>query len=414
MRWVLVSFALLAACAGPTTSAERAPVSTAALMARVVDRLDAERTELIELRRDIHRNPELSNEEERTANLVATRLEALGFEVRRNVGGHGVVGILRGARPGRTVAFRADMDAVMDSSHDSVEFRSLRPGVRHICGHDIHTTIGIALAQSLAAIRDELPGVVVLYFQPAEEAGTGAQAMIADGAMDAPRPDAVFGLHTAPYEIGVFATSESVLMVSRDRTSISVSGDDAQAIVQDVIGRLSALSSAEALQPQPAGLDWVNVNAWPVEGTQAGSAEAIAVFNLATAGARANMQQAVDNVVAEARRANPNAQIEARYEANWMPGIQNNAALTRRAVASMRAELGDSAVIYETTLIPAVSEDFGHMQAVSPGAYFFIGVSNRERGWVGMPHTPSYVADEESIFIGARAMARVMLDAMQS
>ena len=413
MRWMIAGFIWLAASAAPVVAAEHAPGNTSALMTRVVDRLETKQADLLELRRDIHRNPELSNEEARTAGLVAARLEALGFEVRRDVGGHGVVGVLRGARPGRTVAFRADMDAVKDDSHDPVEFRSLRPGVRHICGHDIHTTIGIALAESFAAIRDELPGTVVLYFQPAEEAGTGAQAMIVDGAMETPRPDAVFALHTAPYEIGTFATSESVLMVSRDRARIKVSGDHAQALAQDVVNRLSALSSAEALQPQPAGGDWVNVNAW-TEGTQTGSAEAIAIFNLATSGARANMRQAVDSIIAEARQAHPDAQIEAGYEADWLPGVRNHATLTRTAVASLRAELGESAVIYEATLLPAVSEDFGHMQAVIPGTYFFMGVSNSQRGWIGMPHTPSYVADEASIVIGARAMVRVMLDALQN
>jgi metal-dependent amidase/aminoacylase/carboxypeptidase family protein len=411
MRGIVLVAALLAACASPT--GQTTPASTGALMTQVVDRLEAKRTGLIAFRRDLHRHPELSNEEARTAGIVAARLEALGFEVQRNVGGHGVVGVLRGALPGRVIAFRADMDAVQDDSHDPVEFRSLRPGVRHICGHDVHTTIGIALAESFASIRDELSGDVVLYFQPAEEAGTGALAMIEDGAMNAPRPDAVFAVHTAPYEVGTFATSESVLMVSRDRAHVTVSGVDAPAIVQDVVGQLSALSSVERFQPQPAGVDWVNVEAWTAEASQSGRSEAIALFNLATPGARANMRQALDGVIAQARQANPNAQIEAHYQANWMPGVQNDAALTRAAMASMRAELGAGAVSIESTIIPAVSEDFGHMQAVVPGAYFFMGVSNRERGWIGMPHTPSYVADEESIFIGARALARVMLDAMQ-
>lgn len=412
MRWRIAGFIWLAAWAAPVVAAESAPGNTSDLMTRVLDRLETKQADLLELRRDIHRNPEVSNEEARTAGLVAAHLEALGLRVRRDVGGHGVVGVLRGARPGRTVAFRADMDAVKDDSHDPVEFRSLRAGVRHICGHDIHTTIGVALAESFAAIRDELPGTVVLYFQPAEEAGTGARAMIVDGAMETPRPDAVFALHTAPYEIGTFATSESVLMVSRDQARIKISGDHAQALAQDVVKRLSALGSAEALQPQPAGGDWVNVNAW-TESTKTGSAEAIAIFNLATPDARANMRQAVDSIIAEARQAHLDAQIEAGYEANWLPGVRNHATLTRTAVASLRAELGESAVIYEASLIPAVSEDFGHMQAVIPGTYFFMGVSNSQRGWMGMPHTPSYVADEASIVIGARAMARVMLDALQ-
>ncbi len=150
MRWIILSLALLTACASPTPN-RQTPVPTATLMSRVMAHLESRRVDLIEIRRDIHRHPELSNEEVRTANLVTTRLEASGYEVRRNVGGHGVVAVLRGGRPGRTVAFRADMDAVRDDSYDAVEFRSLRPGVRHICGHDIHTTIGLALAVQIHA-----------------------------------------------------------------------------------------------------------------------------------------------------------------------------------------------------------------------------------------------------------------------
>jgi metal-dependent amidase/aminoacylase/carboxypeptidase family protein len=411
MRWMIAGLALMGACAAP--AAQTPTADTATLMAGVMSRLEAHRGDLIELRRDIHRNPEVSGEEERTAALVAARLQALGFDVRRNVGGHGVVGVLRGGRSGRVIAFRADMDAVRDDSHDPVEFRSVRPGVRHICGHDVHTTIGIALAESFAAIREDLPGTVVLYFQPAEERGDGARAMLNDGAMDAPRPDAVFGVHTTPYEVGTFVTSESVLMTIRDRARISVSGGNAQSVAQGIVARLGALNSAPPFEPQPATADWVNVDVGAPQAGEGGGVNAFVVFNLATAGARANMRRALDDAIADARRANPNAQIAAQYEDNWMPGIQNNAAVTRNAVASIRAELGEGAADYSTTVIPAFSEDFGHMQALAPSTFFFIGVSNSERGWVGMPHTPNYVADEEAIFVGARAMARVMLDAMR-
>jgi len=111
------------------------------------ERIEALRAELIEVRRDLHRHPEVSGEEERTAGVVARRLEALGLEVRTGVGGHGVVGLLRGAKDGPLLAFRADMDAVPSTAPDPVEFRSVNEGVRHICGHDIHTTIGLALAE---------------------------------------------------------------------------------------------------------------------------------------------------------------------------------------------------------------------------------------------------------------------------
>lgn len=412
MPWILSLLALLVACAAPQPVASD-HADTPALMQRIVAQLDSKRAELISVRRDIHRNPEPSGEEIRTSAIVASRLEDLGFDVRHDVGGHGVVGVLRGALPGRTIAFRADMDAVRDPSPDPVEFRSIRPGVRHICGHDVHTTIGLALAEAFAAIRDDLPGTVVLYFQPAEETGAGAAAMIAAHAMENPRPDAVFGFHTAPFEVGTFVTSETLLMTIRDRADFTVTGASASSITQGLLDRVGALNSATAFDSQPIDGDWVNVERGRLHPTDGGE-ETTVVFNLATARARANVRQAVDAAVNEARRANPTARIDVRYQAGWLPGAPNNTALAHSAVASIRSELGEQAIRYSHTVVPTFSEDFGHMQAVTPGVFIFLGVSNSARGWVGMPHTPNYVADEDAIFVGARAMARVMLDAMRA
>jgi metal-dependent amidase/aminoacylase/carboxypeptidase family protein len=139
------------------------------LLAPFSAKLESERGSLVELRRDIHRHPETSGKEERTAGLVADRLRAAGYEVRTGIGGHGVVGVLRGGKPGPVVAYRADMDAVPSDTQDPVEFRSLTPGVRHICGHDVHVAIGVGLA--------------------------AARAMLEAGLFATERPVAVFGLH---------------------------------------------------------------------------------------------------------------------------------------------------------------------------------------------------------------------------
>src|SRR5206468_6878335 len=121
-------------------------------------------------------------------------LRELGLEVRTGVGGHGIVAVIRGAKPGPMVAFRADLDAVPSDAPDPVEFRSLTPGIRHICGHDVHATIGLAIAQGLAAVQDVLAGSVMLIFQPAEERATGARAMLADGLFTGEKPAAIFAV----------------------------------------------------------------------------------------------------------------------------------------------------------------------------------------------------------------------------
>ena len=207
----------------PGLAAAQAP-DAASLQAAVDNQLFESRDELIEIRRDIHRHPEVSGREERTAGVVAGRLRALGLEVQTDVGGHGVVALLRGALPGPIVAFRADMDAVTSREPDPVDFASSVEGVRHICGHDIHTTVGLALAEGMTAIRDELAGSVMFIFQPAEENATGARAMLEDGVFDGLLPDAIFAYHTAPLEVGQVGTKGGVLLAGRDRIEVTLSG----------------------------------------------------------------------------------------------------------------------------------------------------------------------------------------------
>src|SRR3989449_9026564 len=157
--------------------------------------IDRRRESLVTLRRDFHRHPELSFEEQRTAGIIADRLHAAKLDVRTGVGRTGVVGVLRGDRPGRTIAWRADIDALPLIESLDLPFVSATPGVMHACGHDGHAAIGITLAEMLAARRREAPGTAVFLFQPAEEIFSGAKPMIDDGALDNPRGSEMYGLH---------------------------------------------------------------------------------------------------------------------------------------------------------------------------------------------------------------------------
>jgi len=400
---------VIASCAAPQ---QPRPANAATLAAQAQAAVEARRAELIAFRRDLHQHPEVSGQEERTARLIGERLQALGYEVRRNVGGHGVVATLRGPRPGPAVAFRADMDAVRSEAPDPVDFASLNPGVRHICGHDIHAAIGMALAEGFAAIRSDLAGTVVIIFQPAEEDATGARAMLADGAFVS-RPDAIYAVHTSPYEVGQLAVREGVQMAARDRLEIEVRGPGAAAAMEALHARLVALSTAEAFAGQPAASDFINVGGGAVR-QRDGALTANVQFNVATAAASAHARAATERAIADTLAEHRGAEIVTRYQSGWIPGVRNDPALTRAAVDSVRSELGAPAVNEVQNIIPAFSEDFGHFQAQTPGVMFFLGVSNEARGWVGMPHTPDYVADEESIFVGARAMSRAMLERMQA
>src|SRR5882672_5010340 len=207
-------------------------------LAEEVDRrLPAVMPKVLAWRRDIHEHPELSNRETRTGKLVADHLRALGFEVRDGVARTGVVGVLKGGRPGPVVALRADMDALPVTEEVDLPFASkVRAsyngqdvGVMHACGHDTHVAMLMGVAEVLAGMRGEIPGTVKFIFQPAEEGAPvgergGAELMIEEGALDDPKPSAIFGLHVFPYPTGEIRYRPGGTMASADAFRIVVRG----------------------------------------------------------------------------------------------------------------------------------------------------------------------------------------------
>jgi amidohydrolase len=380
------------------------------LYAQVTEQLTMKETELIELRRDLHQHPEVSGAEERTAGVIAERLLALGFEVRTGVGGFGVVGILHGAKPGPTIAFRADMDAVHSNAPDPVEFRSLTPGVRHICGHDVHVTVGIAIAEGLAAVRDDLAGSVMLVFQPAEERATGALAMLADDVFGRNDPDAIYAVHTAPLPVGQLGTKAGAMMAGRDVVQVVISGtgdlDAAADSVRTLITSVSNISLQEAAQAAPDGFLLAQV--FPVGSTGSDRRIVRAQVTTASSEVRAQAKRTILERLGNLRLSE--VVIGPTYQERVMAGVTNDSSLVLRASASISAVLGEEAVVQIQGVPPAFSEDFGSFQDEVPGVMYFLGVSNPATGTVGMPHSPDYVADEGAILVGAKAMTAVFLD----
>jgi metal-dependent amidase/aminoacylase/carboxypeptidase family protein len=378
-----------------------------ALSAPIDRTLTALQPEMVSLRRDLHRHPERSGEEVRTADMIARRLRALGLETRTKVGGHGVVGVLRGARPGPVIAYRADMDAVMTNDADPVDFRSVVTGVRHSCGHDLHVTIGLALATAFARNRSELNGTVLFLFQPAEETATGAQAMLDAGALRTPMPVAIYALHTAPYPVGQLATIDGDMMSGHDRFEITVRGaGDLTATTAMVARTLAALATVPAGAMLTPGARDMALLLGPERVDSAGIVRFAGTF-VTTSLRRSRVQQAV---LALRDSAPVGVVISSRYQPKAIPGVFNNTALTARAQAAAARVVGAPSMLAQSQIIPAFSEDFGHFQERVPGVFFFLGVSNPVTGTVGMPHTPNYVADEGALLVGARAMAAVLLD----
>ena len=397
-----------------------APIALPAFAAPPIDkmaaRIDEVGDELIALRRDLHRHAEPSGQEERTAGVIAERLRGLGLEVTTGVGGHGIVAVLEGGKPGGVVGFRADMDATPTPLPDPVsEIASVNPGVRHICGHDVHMAVGVGVAEALAALRDELPGTVKLLFQPAEENATGAKAMVAAGALGPPTPEAIFTVHAVPMLAGQIGAVEGVTLVGRDMARVRIEGDgDHRAASRAVAGVLEA---ANTLEP-PGSFEELAAMTLPAEEfalvqvLHTGLREVRAQVTVRGEASRQQVRAAIEKGLAELDH--PGLSFVLDYQPRVIAGVYSDPELVRASHDAIRAALGEDGLVAGAPGAgPIFSEDFGSFLAEIPGAMFWLGVANPEQGISGMPHAPDHAVDEAAIAAGAKAMAAVVWDFLE-
>ncbi len=394
------------------------PAPPRGLRSEMDKRLDSVRLELIELRHDLHRRPEPSGAEVRTAETVASRLRGLGLQVATGVGGNGVVALLQGGRPGPVVAYRADMDAVRTDLPDPAPFRSETPGVRHVCGHDVHVAVALGVAEALVAVRERLPGSVKFIFQPAEENVQGARAMLEAGVLENPRPAAIFAVHTAPLPVGTVSCATGIALPGFDLATVRLTGTgDLAAAARTLSQNITALNTV----PPP---DMVaragNQNLEPIRdfvfpevdpGAMRGDAWVMEAYVRASSESNyARAKRAIKDAVARANADGVRAELE--YQDRRLPDVLNDAGLAQRAAESIRRVLGPERTMVYEGAVPYFGEDFAFFQKQVPGVLFFLGVSNPEKGIVGLPHAPFYQADDGAIQVGARAMAGVLTEVL--
>lgn len=413
--------------AAPLHLAAQSPLS-----ADLDRRISSVTPKVVAWRRDIHEHPELSGEEVRTAGLVAAHLRALGMEVRTNVGGHGVVGVLRGGRPGRVVALRADMDGLPVTEQVDVPFRSrVRAqyngqdvGVMHACGHDNHVAILMGAAELLAGMKAQIPGTVVFIFQPAEESlpdGTGgAEKMIADGVLDNPQVEAIFGLHVWSGRVGEVTYRPGPTMAAVNQLSISVRGrqthganpwggvDPIVVGSQVVLGLQTIVSRQVNITENPAVVTigqfvgGVRSNIIPDSVLMVGT---IRTFSAAQ---REDIFRRIETTatnIAEASGARATVRIDSGY-----PVTRNDIALTESMVPTLRRAAGADKVGIEPLMTGA--EDFSYFQQRIPGMFVFLGVTPPEQDWETRPrnHSPFFAADESALPVGVKTMSALALD----
>jgi hippurate hydrolase len=347
------------------------------------DTILAQAARLTQIRRDLHAHPELCYEEKRTADIVATQLTEWGIEVHRGLGVTGVVGVVHGrdgGACGRAVGLRADMDALPMTELNTFAHASQHPGKMHACGHDGHTAMLLAAAQYLAQHRD-FDGTVILIFQPAEEGGGGARAMIQDGLFERFPVEAVFGMHNWPgYPVGTFAVSPGPVMASSNEFKITIRGKGSHAALPH-----------NGIDPVPIACQMVQAfqtiitrNKKPVDAgvisvtmIHAGEATNVVPDHCVLQGTVRTFTLEVLDLIEQRMRevaqhtcAAFGAECEFEFRRNYPPTV-NTPAETAFARDVMRAIVGDEQVRVQEPTMGA--EDFAFMLQAKPGAYCFIG-----------------------------------------
>jgi len=395
---------------------------------RVAQAVEAMRDALIAQRRDFHMHPELSNREERTSRVIAEKLRNLGLdEVRTGVSRYGVVALLKGARPGPVVALRADMDALPIQDALATPYRSRHDGVKHACGHDVHMTVALGVAEVLSRMRAEFPGAVKFIFQPAEEGApegeeSGAAQMIREGALENPRPSAIFAFHADPMlEAGKVGYVAGPALASSDTFRIRIAGRRAHAALphQGIDPIVVAAECILALQTvRSRRLDPVEPMVLSVGSVQGGNRSNILADEVRLEGTLRTHNEAVrEQAMALVREivSGVAAAHGARAELSWsprsVPVTANDRELTLAAVPSLRRTLGERNVVEARPVMAA--EDFSFYQKQIPGVMFWLGVGNPARGIRAALHTPEFDVDEESIPAGVKAMANLLLDYLE-
>jgi amidohydrolase len=431
----IVGAAIVAAVAGMAglgaapaarASAARGSAATGSATpdARIRAAAEALAPRLVEVRRDLHMHPELGNRETRTGALVADRLRALGLEVRYPVARTGVVAVLRGGRPGRVAAVRADIDALPIQERNDVPYRSTVPGVKHACGHDGHTSMVLGVAEVLSGLREQLPGTVVFLFQPSEEGPPegeegGAPLMIREGALDDPKAEAIFGLHVDPLlDAGTIGWSAGPIYASSDRFAITVAGHtthgayphtglDPIPVAADMVGALQTIVSREIDAQAPKVLTIGSIHGGNRFNIIAGDVEMQGTLRALDDGVRAALKERMARTVDGVAAAHGTT-ATLRFVGEGNPVTRNDAALAHASVPGLERACGTGRVIEVAPQMGA--EDFAHYAQRIPGFYVKLGVRNTERGITAMIHTEDFDLDEAALPVGVRALATVLWD----
>jgi amidohydrolase len=412
--------------------------TTPAVKAKISKSADAIEQKVITWRRDFHAHPELGNQETRTAGIIAAHLKSLGIEVRTGVAKTGVVGILKGAKPGPVVALRADMDGLPVTERVNLPFASKvkstyngqEVGVMHACGHDSHVAILMGVAEILTSMKSDLAGTVKFIFQPAEEGPPfgeegGAELMVKEGVLQNPKVDVIFGLHiNSQTEAGKITYRPGGTMASVNDLKITVKGKQAHGaypwssvdpivVSAQIINNLQTIISRNLNVTENPGIVTIGAinggnrsNIIPEQVEMLGTIRALSAEDEKMIAARVK-----EVAIKTAESAGATAEVKIPFSVRY-PVTYNDPALTQKMLPTLQQLAGAGKV----ELRPAVTgaEDFSFFQEKVPGLFFFLGGMPKGQDPLKAPshHTPDFVLDESGFKLGVKALCELTLDYM--
>lgn len=380
---------------------------------------------LVAIRRDFHENPELAGNEIRSQKIIKQYLLDLGLEVETDVYGHGVVGILKGGKKGKKIAWRSDMDALPNDFPDAVAFKSKIKGIQHGCGHDVHMAIALGIADVLAKNKESIKGTVYFIFQPEEETFVGAKSMVDNGMLSKINPDEIYGLHVSALPVGQIMVKPNEMFAYQKRIRIQLknelSKDDAKGLMEKISSSLFRATTGSKpweiqnmvdpkiglMNPNTIFKDYLFVDEH--FSTRSKNNQFFLEAYLYETD-QSHLTEIIPRVKKIIEDNGYKDQLLSLSFIQENPTVINDEKLTGTAIKTLDHIYGKNAVTPDYGQVPFFNDDFAYFQQKIPGVYFLLGGSNFEKGIIAMNHAPNFQVDEESIRTGVKCFSSLIME----
>lgn len=380
---------------------------------------------LVAIRRDFHENPELAGHEVRSQKIIKQYLLDLGLEVETDVYGHGVVGILKGGKKGKRIAWRSDMDALPNDFPDAVAFKSKIKGIQHGCGHDVHMAIALGIADVLAKNKESIKGTVYFIFQPEEETFVGAKSMVDSGLLSKINPDEIYGLHVSALPVGQIMVKPNEMFAYQKRIRIQLknelSKDDAKGLMEKISSSLFRAPTGSKpweiqnmvdpkiglMNPNTIFKDYLFVDEH--FSTRSKNNQFFLEAYLYETD-QSHLTEIIPRVKKIIEDNGYKDQLLSLSFIQENPTVINDEKLTGIAIKTLDNIYGKNAVTPDYGQVPFFNDDFAYFQQKTPGVYFLLGGSNFEKGIIAMNHAPNFQVDEESIRTGVKYFSSLIME----